>query len=139
MSDNEKAERLAIEKGKLTELRNPVEIARSHLTIARILLDFVSGAVKRQQVEGVDKRLAQYVESVQAARDAMVHSGRNPGQQSAGYKDLEIATREYTSILRNIRGSLNDPLRTAADNACERTESIHNEIRELLFMKPVSP
>jgi hypothetical protein len=137
MSDNEKAERLAMEKGRLTELRDPVEITRSHITIARILLDFVSSAVKRRQVEGIDRRLAQYVDAVQAARDAMVRSGRNSRKHEAGYKDLEIATREYTGTLRHIRGSLNGELQTSADNAREKTESINNEMRELLLAKPV--
>jgi hypothetical protein len=136
MSDNEKAERLAIEKGKLIESKDPVETTKSHIMIARILLDFVSTSVKQREVEGIDKRLAQYIDAVQAARDAMLTSGLYPTQQVAGYKDLEIATVEFTGILRNIKASLDEDLQASVDNAREITDSIQNEMHELLLPKP---
>jgi hypothetical protein len=136
MSDNEKAERLAIEKGKLIESKDPVEIAKSHIMIARILLDFVSTAVRQGEVEGIDKRLAQYIGAVQAARDAMVTSGLDPMQRVAGYRDLEIATVEFTGILRDIKASSREDLQPSIDNAREITDSIQKEMHELLFPKP---
>jgi hypothetical protein len=130
MSDNEKAERLAMETGKLTELRDPVEIARSQVTIAGILLDFLARAITGGQSDAIDKRLAQYTNAIQAARNAMVGSGLDPIQQPKGYKILETATREHSQRLLGFRADLND--RESLERARQVIDSIHNEMRSLL-------
>ena len=54
MTDNQKAELLATEKGKLPELTDPVEITKAQITISNVLLDFVSGAAVDRDVAGMN-------------------------------------------------------------------------------------
>jgi hypothetical protein len=78
MTDIEKTERLAIEKGSVLDETDPVDKTRSYITISQILLDFVGDSARTQDIEGMTSLLEQYTMAVQAARDAMVNSGRDP-------------------------------------------------------------
>jgi hypothetical protein len=136
VSDNERAERYAIERGKLSELTDPVDIAKTQITISKILLDFVSSALEEGEFDGLNRRLIQYTTSIQAARDAMVGWAPDPGQKPAGYRELEIATREHLRKLERIRSSLDPAKRESVDNARQTTDLIHTEMLRLLSSSP---
>jgi hypothetical protein len=138
LTDNRKAERLAIEKGKLSELTDPVDITRTQITISEILLDFAASALDEHQLDGMNRRLTQYSAAIQSARDAMVGSGRNPRQSPAGYKDLEVATRTHLGNLNRIRSKVDQNQREVVETARQATDLVHTEMLELLSSQPAS-
>jgi hypothetical protein len=130
--DNQRAEQFAMEKGRLSELTDPVEIARCQITISRILLEFAASGLAQRDVDGANRRIAQYTASIQAARDAMTGSGLNPLQKPAGYSDLVTATREYTRSLESMRSALPQDQQSTLNSARGITDSIHSEMLRLL-------
>src|SRR5262245_25708345 len=60
LNDNQRAERLARERGRLTELKDPVQRTKSYITISTLLLDFITGAARDHQTEVMGPLLEQY-------------------------------------------------------------------------------
>ena len=46
LSDSQKGERLAIEKGRLAQLKDPVQRTKTYITISQLLLEFAVGAAR---------------------------------------------------------------------------------------------
>src|SRR5262245_42244555 len=64
-NDSQKSERLATERGKLAELKNPVERTRTYIKIAHLLLDFVAGAARDHDTEAMVPLVDQYTSAIQ--------------------------------------------------------------------------
>jgi hypothetical protein len=133
MSNLQKAERLASERGRLQELTNPVDKTRSHIIISNILLDFAGSAARDNDFEGMRTLLDQYSTSIKAARDVMLDSDRDPLRNAAGYKDLELALRQQVRRLEEMRRSLTVDEREQIDVALSLAMSIRDEMIRKIF------
>ena len=133
MSDSQRSERLAIERGKLQELKNPVERTRTYITIAHLLLDFMAGAARDHDTEAMAPLIEQYTTAIESARDTIVHSDRDATRNAAGYKDLELALRQHIRRLQDISTGLTLDERPPVARALEVTTSIRDELIRLLF------
>jgi hypothetical protein len=133
MSDNQRSERLAIERGKLAELKNPVERTRSYIRIARLLLDFVAGAARDHDTEAMVSLVDQYTSAIQSARDSIVNTDRDAARNAAGFKDLEVALRQDIRRLQDVNAGLTVDERRPVAHALEVTNSIREELLRLLF------
>lgn len=133
LSDAQKSERLAIEKGKLADIKDPVERTKSYITISGFLLDFIAGAARDHDVEAIGSLADQYTSAIRSARDTIVGSDRDATQRPAGYKDLELALRQQSRRLDDISSSLSLDERAPITRARETVDSIQEELLRLLF------
>src|SRR5262245_25925129 len=78
MTDKQKSERLATERGRVSEINQPVAKTQSYIAISQILLDFAGGAARDGDITGMSSLLDQYVTTIRAARDTMLNSDRDP-------------------------------------------------------------
>jgi hypothetical protein len=115
MKASQRGEQLAIERGRVTELTNPVDKTRSYITISQLLLSFASDALRERDLTDVNGLLDQYVLAIQTARDTIAGSERDAVRDPAGYRDLETSLRQDLNSLQDIsrqmfvedRGSIN--------------------------------
>jgi hypothetical protein len=140
MNDQDKAERLATERGRLQELTNPVEKTRSHILISAILLDFAGAAMAENNLDGMRTLLNQYVTTITAARDVMTDSDRDAERNPAGYKDLEVSLRQQIRYLQEMARSVAFDDRAPVEAALNRAETIRDEmIRKIFPRQPSTP
>jgi hypothetical protein len=133
MSDVEKTERLAVERGRVLEETDPVDRTRSYITISQILMDFIADAAGSQPPEELRALVDQFITAIQTARDTIVNSGRDPERRSAGYRELEISLRQQLRILDDVGRSLTIDEREPVARASQSVETIRDEILRLLF------
>src|SRR5262245_64760850 len=91
LNDNQRAERLARERGRLTELKDPVQRTKSYIVISNLLVDFITGAARDHQTDVMATLVEQYTTTIRSARDTIVNSDRDAARNPAGYKDLELS------------------------------------------------
>jgi hypothetical protein len=133
MSSEQRAERLATERGRLADLLDPVERTKSYITISEILLSFASEALRDGAVADMKTLVGQYITAVESARDAMVDSNRDAERRPGGYKELEIAMRNQLRRLEDIRRQLVVDERKPIDDAIAVASSVRDEMLRRLF------
>src|SRR5262245_39399777 len=133
MTDKQKSERLATERGRVSELTQPVAKTQSYIMISQILLDFAGGAARDGDITGMSSLLDQYVITIRAARDTMLNSDRDPLRRPAGYKELELALRDQIRRLQDMGVSLSSRERAAVTTALEVANAVHEQIFRRLF------
>jgi hypothetical protein len=132
MNASRRGEQLAIERGRVTEITNPIDKTRSYITISQLLLSFASDALQERDVNDVNALMDQYVLAIQAARDTMMDSGRNAVQQPGGYRDLETALREDLRLLQEINRQLFVEDRRSVNRAVTVATSIQEQMQRRL-------
>src|SRR5689334_575945 len=95
-------ERLERERAKQKAATDPIDRAMSDITISEILLSLAGDAVRSGEPEVLEKRLAEYVDSIQDAHESLVKTGRDAHKKPKGFKDLEIALRRQIRTLDDI-------------------------------------
>jgi hypothetical protein len=133
MKAAERAELLATERGRLSELTDPVERTKAYILISDILVSFASDAVKDGTIEELGVLMDQYVAAIQSGRDTMVAARRDPERRPQGYRDLELALRRHTRLLRDIGTLLLVDQREPLERAATTAASIRDELLQLLF------
>jgi len=140
LNDNQRAERLAIERGRLTELKDPIQRTKSYIIISTLLLDFITGAAHDHQADVMRPLLDQYTMAIRSARDTIVNSDRDPTRNPAGYKDLELALRQQTRRLDDVGRTLTLDERAELEVARSVATMIRTELIRLIFpQSKVSP
>jgi hypothetical protein len=133
MNDTQKAELLAAQQGKLSDISDPVDKTRTYIVISQILLDFATGAAQEGDTAAMNSLLEQYVDAISAARHTIADSDRDPLRRPAGYKDLELSLRQHARILRDVADILSFDERTPVDDAIDVANSARREMLRLLF------
>ena len=126
-------ERLAVERGRLSELEDPIERTKSYITISDLLLDFAAGAARDHDAGSLAPLLDQYAAAIRSARDAIVNSDRDPTRKRSGYEGLEMALSLQTRRLQDINLKLTVEERPPLDLALGVATSIRDELMQLLF------
>jgi hypothetical protein len=140
LNDNQRAERLARERGRLSELKDPVQRTKSYIVISTLLLDFITGATRDHQTDVMGPLLEQYTTAIRSARDTIVNSDRDPTRNPAGYRDLELALRQHARRLDDIGRTLSLDDRAGVEAARNVATTIREELIKLIFPQPkVSP
>ena len=140
LNDNQRAERLARERGRLTELKDPVQRTKSYIVISTLLLDFVTGAARDHQTDLMGTLLEQYMTAIQSARDTIVNSDSDAARNPSGYKDLELALRQHARRLDDIGRTLSLDERANVEAARNVASMIRGDLIKLIFpQSKVSP
>jgi hypothetical protein len=133
MTDMQKTERLARERGRVAESDNPVDKAKSYVVISSILLDFAAGAARDQYMEELKALLIQYTAAIQEGRDTLINSDRNPVRNPDGYREFEIALRGHIRILGDMSQALAIDDREPVQSAITAATGAREEILRRLF------
>ena len=133
MTDAQKSELLATERGRLLDLTDPVDKTKAHIMISEIILDFAGTAVRNQQVDEMRTLFPQYVAAITSARDVLLDSSRDPQRNPDGYRDLELSLRQQIRRLEDMSRLLTVDEREPVSGALARATSIRDEMIEALF------
>jgi len=136
---DKRLERLDRERARLKAVADPVDRTRSDIAISEILLSLASDAVRSGEPEVLEKRLAEYVDTIQDAHQAMMKTGRDAHRKPKGFKDLEIALRHQIRMLDDIGKSLTFDQRTPVDRAKQEASDIREDLLKALFGEQNAP
>jgi hypothetical protein len=127
-TDQEKAELLASERGRLLETDSPVAKTKSYIVISGILLDFAEADIREGTVDVLPRRLDQYVEAITAGRDTLIHSDINAQRDPGGYREFEAALRAQIARLDSMVRAIQMEQRPPVAKALESASSIREQI-----------
>jgi hypothetical protein len=136
---DKRLERLDRERVRLKAVIDPVERTKSDIAISEILLSLAGDAVRSGEPEVLEKRLAEYVDTIQDAHQAMMKTGRDAHRKPKGFKDLEIALRHQIRMLDDIGKSLTFDQRTPVDRAKQEASDIRDDLLKALFGEQNAP
>ncbi len=126
------------EQGSRREI-DPVDRTKSDIAISEILLSLASDAVRSGEPEVLEKRLTEYVDTIQDAHQAMMKTGRDAHKKPKGFKDLEIALRRQIRMLDDIGKGLTFDQRTPVDKAKQEASDIRDDLLKALFGEQNAP
>jgi hypothetical protein len=131
--------RLEAERDKLKRTTDPIDRTKTDITIADVLLSLAGDAVRAGEPELLEKRLNEYVDTIQDAHQTMVKSGRDAERKPGGFKELEIALRKQMRILEDIGHGLTFDQREPVDKARQQASEIHDDLFKALFGERNAP
>src|SRR5215470_3899983 len=103
---DKRLEHLERERARLKYLTDPVDRTKSDIAISEILLSLAGDAARSGEPEALEKRLNEYIETIQDAHQTMIKTGRDAHRKPKGFKDLEIALRRHIRVLDDLGRSL---------------------------------
>src|SRR5690242_14290800 len=136
---DKRLERLEKERARLKAVADPIDRTKSDIAISEILLSLASDAVRSGEPEVLEKRLAEYVDTIQDAHQAMMKTGRDAHRKPKGFKDLEIALRHQIRMLDDIGKSLTFDQRMPVDKAKQEASDIRDDLLKALFGEQNAP
>jgi len=136
---DKRLERLDKERARLKAEVDPVERAKSDITISEILLSLASDAVRSGEPEVMEKRLTEYVDTIHDAHQVLIKTGRDAHRKPKGFKYLEIALRHQIRMLEDIGKSLTFDQRTPVDKAKQDASDIRDDLLKALFGEQNAP
>ena len=136
---DKRLERLEKERARLKGEIDPVDRTKSDIAISEILLSLASDAVRSGEPEVLEKRLTEYVDTIQDAHQAMMKTGRDAHKKPKGFKDLEIALRRQIRMLDDIGKGLTFDQRTPVDKAKQEASDIRDDLLKALFGEQNAP
>jgi hypothetical protein len=136
---DKRLERLEKERARLKAIADPIDRTKSDIAISEILLSLASDAVRSGEPEVLEKRLAEYVDTIQDAHQAMMKTGRDAHRKPKGFKDLEIALRHQIRMLDDIGKSLTFDQRMPVDKAKQEASDIRDDLLKALFGEQNAP
>ena len=82
---------------------NPVKKAKIQIRLAKLQLNQAEASYNQGQTEQGAALLGVYASTMQDAWEALRQSGRNGARQPQGFKELELALREGTRRLEDLK------------------------------------
>ena len=131
--DEEREKTLEHERQKFEKEDDPVSRARIGIKISDILLDEVAESVRDGKFENMEQQLNAYAETIQAAHNSLVDSGRNASKKPGGFKELEIALRKHVRKFEDFARLLNLQKRVPLEKARDFAVSVREKLLKALF------
>ncbi len=126
-------------KGRIQNEHNPVKKAKLQIRLGRLQLDQAETNYRQGHVEQGAALLATYAGTMQAAWETLRESGRNAARQPQGFKELELALREGTRRLEDLKHRVSYFDRDPIDKVQQNLASEHNAVLKALFPTLESP
>jgi hypothetical protein len=136
---DKRLERLQRERDKLSKLTDPIDRTKTAINISEILLSLAGDAARSGEPEALEKRLAEYVETIQEAHQTMVKTGRDAHRKPKGFKDLEIALRRQIRMLDDLGHGVTFDQRAPVDKAKQEASDIRDDLLKALFGEQNAP
>jgi len=128
---SERGERLAIERGRLSETTDAAARTRSYIVISDLLLSFAADAAKDEAMDELRALLTEYGRTIQNARETIAHVERPAGREPQVYNDLDAALRRHVKTLQDIRSRVNSSDHPPLDQAIQLAASIRDELSQI--------
>lgn len=129
---NRKAERLALEKGRLVEATDATTRTKSCIVISDILLDFAVDAMAEQDHEGVRRLLMEYGRTLGIARDDLRKATRQSRKPPQIYFEFEKKLGLQLQTLERVRAGATGEDRELVDQAAQTTAALRQELLNAL-------
>jgi len=136
---DKRLERLQKERDKLARTTDPVDRTKSDIAISEILLSLAGDAARSGEPEALEKRLNEYIETIQDAHQTMIKTGRDAHRKPKGFKDLEIALRRHIRMLDDLGHGVTFDQRAPVDKAKEQATDIREDLLKALFGEQNAP
>lgn len=136
---DKRLERLERERAHLKMLTDPVDRAKTDITISELLLSLAGDAVRTGEPEVLQKRLGEYLEAIEDAHQGLVKSGRDAQRKPKGFKDLEMTLRHQIRTLHDIGAGLTFDQREPVDKAEQQASDIREDLLKALFGEKNAP
>ena len=130
---DERLRRLDRERAQLKLNNDPVGKTKGYIRISDLMISFVGDAIKRNDSEMMEDRLAGYRTAIQNARNTMMNSGRDASRKASGFRDLEIALRQQLRRLDDMGSQLTLEYRETIDVVITEVSGIRDELLQALF------
>jgi hypothetical protein len=130
-SANQRAERLAIEKGKLSQTTDPVAETQSYIVISDILLSFAADAAADKAYEDFRELLSQFGQTIRTARETIVNSEIVPSRGTRIYSEFGSALGRQVQTLQDLRKKLSVSDQGPIDQAIQIASSIREEMSNM--------
>ncbi|MBZ5565938.1 MAG: hypothetical protein LAP13_26395 [Acidobacteriia bacterium] len=112
---------------------NPVKKAKIQIRLAKLQLNQAEASYNQGQTEQGAALLGVYASTMQDAWEALRQSGRNGARQPQGFKELELALREGTRRLEDLKHRISYYDREPVDKVQQTLASEHNAVLKALF------
>ena len=112
---------------------SPVKKAKYQVRLGRVKLLEAVGSYHKGNYEGGEKFLAEYLEQMKSSWATLRGSGRRPVRQPQGFKDLDIALREDSRTLEDLRHRVPYSDRDPVEKAAQEVEQLRGEVLRALF------
>lgn len=116
---------------------DPVRKAKIEIRLSRLKLSQAMNACGKGDFEATNELLAAYMERIKSAWATLKASGRLASKKPAGFKDLDIALREDSRYLEDLRHRVPYMARTPVEKVAEEVEVLRSEVLKALF--PTEP
>jgi hypothetical protein len=136
---DKRLDRLQKEQDKLKRQTDPVDRTKTYIKVSEILLSLASDAVRTGEPEALGRRLDQYVETIRAAHQTMMQTGRDAHRKPKGFKELEIALRRQERTLRDLARSVTFEHRDPIEKAEQEASNIREDVFRALFGEENAP
>ena len=133
ITDDDRAKQLERERQKFEREDDPVSRAKIGIKIGDLLLDDVAQSVKDGKFDQMEQQLTAYHDTIAAAHESLVDSGRNASKKSGGFKELEIALRKHARKFEDFARLLNIQRRIPLEKARDFANSVREKLLKALF------
>src|SRR5262250_1564880 len=137
--NDKRPERLQKERDKLARVTDPVDRTKSDIVISEILLSLAGDAARSGEPEALEKRLNEYIDTIQDAHQTMIKTGRDAHRKPKGFKDLEIALRRHIRMLDDLGHGVTFDQRAPVDKAKQQATDIREDLLKALFGEQNAP
>ncbi len=120
-------------KAHIQTEHNPVKKAKFQIRLAKLQLSHAEASYNQGQTEQGAALLGTYGSNMEAAWQTLLESGRNAARQPQGFKELEMALREGTRRLEDLKHRISYYDRDPVDKIQQTLASEHNAVLKALF------
>src|SRR5262245_49622089 len=136
---DKRLERLQKERDRLSKLTDPIDRTKAAINISEILLSLAGDAARSGEPEALEKRLTEYVDTIQDAHQTMIKTGRDAHRKPKGFKDLEIALRRQIRILDDLAHGVTFDQHEPVEKAKQDASDIRDDLLKALFGEQNAP
>jgi hypothetical protein len=132
MTAAQRSERLAMERGRVLELTDPVAKTRSYIMISNLLLQFAYEVVRDDELGDLDILLQQYLAAIRNARETIVNSREEGKRRPDGYNALASALGAQLLRLQEMQNLLFEENHKPIEDTRAVVTSIRSEVLRLV-------
>jgi hypothetical protein len=112
---------------------NPVKKAKYEIRLGRLKLEQATLAYQQQQLDQGERLLNEYAGAMNQAWELLKNSGRDATRKPQGFKELDIALRENSRLLEDLRHRIPFTDRGPLDKVEQELAKTRNEVLLALF------
>jgi len=127
------------QRQRLAKANDPGERAKISVKLGDELLKRITAAYRHEDREGGEELLSEYRETILAAGQALLASGRVARRQPRGFKELEIHLRKGERALLDVGRGLVYDQKQIIDETREEMEKLRQALLAALMRSPKAP